>query len=102
MIGVDSIDPKTPPLVIEKVPPPQFFQGKLAILRALAEIANLSFDFRLGKGVSIPDDRDDQTARTAHCDTDIVIGVVHDVVPVDRCIDDGKFFECGYHCFHKK
>ena len=35
MIGVDSIEPNTPPLEIENVPPVQFLDRQLAVLRRL-------------------------------------------------------------------
>ena len=44
MIGVESIEPKTPPLEIEKVPPVSSSMRELAFLRALAEIGDLLLD----------------------------------------------------------
>jgi hypothetical protein len=43
MIGVDSIEPNTPPLVIEKVPPVQVLQAELAVAGAFLPKSAICF-----------------------------------------------------------
>ena len=71
----------------------EFFDGEFAVLRAFAEIGNDFFDARETQLIGIAHNRHHQTARTAHRHANIVVAVVHDVIAVDRGIDQRVFFQ---------
>ena len=87
MIGVDSIEPNTPPLLIVYVPPVSSSTVELAVLRALAEIGDLLLDLGDRHLVGVAQDRHHEPARAADRDADVVVAVIDDVVAVDRRVD---------------
>ena len=93
MIGVDSIEPNTPPLVIVYVPPVSSSIGELAVLRALAEIGDLLLDLGDRQLVGVAQDRHDQAARAADGDADVEVAVIDDVVAVDRRVDHRELLQ---------
>ena len=102
MIGVDIIEPKVPPLVILNVPP---VRSSIAILPSLAffrVINNCLFDVGNAHLVGIAQDRHNQTAWAANCDTDVEVAVVHDVFAVNGSIHNRVFFQGGNSGFNEE
>jgi hypothetical protein len=102
MIGVDSIEPNTPPLLIVIRAAGQFLDGQLAFLRALAEIGDPLLDVGDGQLVRVAQDRHDEPARTADGDADVVVAVIDDVVPVDRRVDEREFLQRMHDRLHEE
>ncbi len=72
----------------------QFLDSELAILRALAEISDVFFDFSERQLIGVADDGHHQPARRAHGDADIKVAVIDDIIAINRSVDDGEFLEC--------
>ena len=88
MIGVDSIEPNTPPLQIVNVPPVSSSSVSLPSCARLPKSAICLLDVGDRQLVGVAQDRHDQAARAADRDADVEVAVVDDVVAVDRRVDD--------------
>ena len=87
-IGVDSSEPKTPPLVMVKVPPVR------SSMLELSRRAPCWQNSRIARSISarlsvfgVAQDRHDQPALAADGDADVAEIVVDDLVAVDRGVD---------------
>ena len=102
MIGVESIEPKTPPLEIENVPP---VSSSSVSLPSLARLPNSAICFSISRDrhlVGVAQDRHHQAALGAHGDADVVVAVVDDVIAVDRKRSrPGYFFSAWTAAFTK-
>ena len=94
-MGVDIIEPNTPPLVIVKVPPVSFLDGDLVFTRPGSEVHDPAFNPGKGKPACITDHRNNQAALGADCNPDVEVLVVDDIIPVDGGIEDGKGLQCA-------
>ena len=92
-IGVESSEPKIPPLVIVNVPP---WRSSTVIVpsRALVgEGGDGLLDLGEGQSIGVAQHRDHQSALGADGHADVVVVVVDDLVAVDPAVDRGKRLE---------
>jgi hypothetical protein len=84
MMGVDIMEPKVPPLEMEKVPPVSVVNAQLAVLAAFwPNSADFLFDVGKAHLVRVAQDGHHQTPRGTDGDTDVEVAVVDDVVAID-------------------
>ena len=86
-IGVDSSEPKTPPLVIVKVPPCMSSMRELAVAGALAEVGDRLLDVGERRRSASRTTGTTRPLLGADGDADVVVVLVDDVVAVDLGVD---------------
>jgi hypothetical protein len=97
MIGVDSIEPNTPPLEIEKVPPVRSSSDSLP---SCAFLPNSAIFFSIAgerQLVRVAQDRHHQPARAADRDADVEVAVVDDVGAVHRRVHHRILLQRVHH-----
>ena len=88
------MEPKTPPLEMEKVPPVSF-DGQIGRPSLLAEFGDLLLDLGDGHLVGVAQDGHDQAAGEPDSDADVDEAVIDDVVAVNRGVQDGELLQGG-------
>ena len=92
-MGVDSSEPKTPPLVMVNVPP---VNSSMVMVPARARAAKLPICFSISAKlelIGVAQHRHDQSAIGRDGDADVEVFVIDDVVAFDRGVDGREFLQ---------
>ncbi len=99
-MGVDSSEPKVPPLVMENVAAGEFFQRDLAFARLDRVRADVLLDVGIALQVRVAQHRHHQALFGRDRDADVVVLVIDDVIAFHRGVDRREFlqrFDGGLH-----
>ena len=88
-IGVESSEPKMPPLVMVNVPPSRSSGSSLLLGSAAAEVGDGLLDFGEAESLGVAKDGHDQALRAADGDADVVVVAVDDFVVADFGVEGG-------------
>ena len=101
-MGVDSREPKTPPLEMVKVPPVISSMVSLLSRAPGSEARDLLLDLGDAERIGIAQHRHDQPPFGTHRDADVVETVIDDLVSVDAGIDQREPFQRLYAGTHEE
>jgi hypothetical protein len=88
-IGVLSIEPNTPPLVMVNVPPRRSSSVSVPSLGAPGEVADGRVRCPQTTVVGVAQDRHDESLRGADGDADVVVVLEHHLVALDLGVEAG-------------
>ena len=94
-IGVDNMEPYTPPLLMVKVPPVSSSIRQAVVLGLFGKVTYLPLDLGKAEFLGTAQDRNHQPLAAADGHSDIAVIMVDDVTAVDGSVYQRKILQAG-------